>query len=279
MERGVAIKINEALQKMEQEGIPVKGGHISCYNALSGICYLQDCTIISADEPACRQARDEFWDWLETGQQQMYQDFCSETKKLAHSLECLSQNQIPDHLGSILSKCRSFVESQQVESGKPWRNLQGEIRHWMKSCHVGVVRGCVNRCGSYDNRLNLYAESFFAGGRAFADTCGTQKEILLAGLRLIFDSEDEFQKTYLAAVERDIESKYHDYHAASCECYKSCVSCIRNNPIWHELSGYWGRGTGRYREEIIEGVIGELEKKNIETNLAKKISVKPLWKM
>lgn len=269
-ERGLGIKRNEALQKLEESRIPLKKGHINCFNALSGIRYDSQDVIAEVDEAACRQTREKFWDWLKTELQETYKDFYSETKELARSLKCLGHNQFPEGIIPRFAGCTRLMEDIPMKTGSNITSLQKEIAYKMRSCHAGVIRGCVNRNGSYDS-LDLYFESSLAGGRVFADTCEAGKEILIAKLKDIFDLEDEMEEICFSALKREIEARYSECYNACCKYYQECVlECMRYSSIWSKLRRLWGRGTGRYREEVIAGVMGELERQDIAAKLAEK---------
>ena len=126
----------------------------------------------------------------------MYSKYFAETEELLHSLKCLEKKQVSEE---IISKCAEYREAakkfniKQVDLGE---DFKGKITQQMRQSHAGVVRGCVNRSGSYIS-LDLYTISILAGGEEFAKKCDTGRDVLLARLEEIFDPEDEIEKIYL----------------------------------------------------------------------------------
>ena len=269
-EQGIESKRNEAIQKMEEGKIPILEGHIDCRNVRLGIKYTSDNEILSVDEAVCQQKREGFWEWLETGLKEMYSKYFAETEELLHSLKCLEKKQVSEE---IISKCAEYREAakkfniKQVDLGE---DFKGKITQVMRQSHAGVVRGCVNRSGSYIS-LDLYTISILAGGEEFAKKCDTGRDVLLARLEEIFDPEDEIEKIYLDTARREINNSYRKYYNDSCVHYKNCFSvCIGENSIWDRLKSYWGDGCGRYKERVIGEIIEELERQDIAGKLVQK---------
>ena len=96
----------------------------------------------------------------------------------------------------------------------------------------------------------------------------THKEKLVEKLKNISDSEDEMDQICLFAMVREIEVRYSTCYSESCNHYKACVyNCMKDDPLWRKLSGYWGKGIDGYRKKIIVEIIEELERKNIAAKL------------
>ena len=261
-EEGLSVKKKEAMREMGQKKIPLKEGNIGCLNALAGIQYSTTGAILETDEAAYRKTREDFWELLKTGLQGMYRMFYCEIQDMISNLRSLEKRQFPEGIVFRFADCRKLVEDTGIQAEEPLPGLQRELRNKMDACHAGVVRGCVNRRGSYGG-LDIYDVSFLAGGRAFDQNCKTGTEILLARLKDIFNPEEETERICLSVVKREIEDAYSEYYKKSCDSYKMRVyEGMKNSPVWWKLYGLWGTGGG-YKETVIDEVRGEMKEQGI----------------
>ncbi|QGG52987.1 hypothetical protein [Lysinibacillus pakistanensis] len=266
--KGVEIKKNEALQKLNENKIYFKKEHIVFYEPLSGVEFSsKKGTITDLDKGAYKQAKENFWNDLEIEIKKMHAEYYDEILEIIQNLIRLSSNKLTENIIQKFDTCKKFINSSRSAIMEIQLGFLSKIKQEMSIYYAAIIRGSVNRNGAYYN-FNLYSESSVIGGNEFKSKCENEKETLIRQLEFLFDLDDDIEKICLSAIIQEINTKFKSYYEKNCKHYKTCVhNCIYNSQIWDELRKYWGDGRGNYKDRVITKVENELIKQSINKEL------------
>lgn len=276
-ENGMDRKKDESLPSWNE--ISLDENNMLFYNAFFGIKYDSDeYEILKINESEYKLEQQNLWDEISNKFNYMYSAYDLELKSIYKQLGVFSVNQLEEeHLEKLIlfkdyiNQCISNLKEGYSEF---FDILNIEIRD---QTHPGHLRGSVNNNGKYIN-YNLYSQ---ARNISYGDFDKITKELIIRleeQCNYLFNNDTEMEETLKDTLLTLIDTTYEKYRNSNALDYASILEeKIYNDPVWNELSSYWGNKISgyKYRDRIADTLFHTIRNKNyLEEVLQKRNTAK-----
>ncbi|ACD52961.1 hypothetical protein ST12_06235 [Clostridium botulinum] len=211
---------------------------------------------------------------------EMYNSLTLEVKEIRNQLEALRENKLDDKMINKLSKCKTEIKKYINDLNNERDYTYNDLENRLKEFHVGVVRGSVNRNGSYSN-CNIYSESSQLGINILEEL---NKDKIYAFKKFIdnteiFDRNNQIEKTIFNSINYKLEQEYISIKNRIAQDYSNLLEQgISQSSIWNVMYYFWGDHKGSYRERVINTIMNEIDRSKINQILDKKNYKEKLFK-
>ncbi|WP_305113441.1 hypothetical protein [Thomasclavelia cocleata] len=271
-EEGMIEKKNAATSAISAHKIAFKAENIFFHNSANGIRASKEddgeiFEVADNVKELIATARKNFFAYLENRLCSMYKDYKKEVSDCLELFNRLSDNIITDDIAAHFSSAYDSVKFLQGNLVYKQGEILNKLYSRLIKLHPGSLRGAVNNngCGNTD----IYASFRACGEDIFQAECSDLKENLVGRIDAIFTGDDDITKICHDCIAAEIDRLYTAYYGKCQNQYYNIPKdkLYHDSSAWSDARSYWGNSHGNYREKVVESIIEETKKRQLDVML------------
>ncbi len=272
-EEGIIQKKDSAKKAISANDIVFREENIFFHNSANGIGASKDndgeiFRIADNVKELIAVARRDFFDYIENRLYSIYKDYRKEVSSCLELFNCLLDNTITDDVGVCFTSAYKSVKSLQEKIVYKQDEILKKLYSRLIAMHPGSLRGAVNNNG-IGNTANIFASFRICGGDIFQAECSDLKKNLIGRINAIFVGDSEIFRICHDCIVEKIDQLYVDFYK---KCQEQHYAITKNklyhdSSVWRDARSYWGNSHGDYREKVVESIIEETKKRQLDVML------------